>query len=51
MHLIADESDNHAVKVEEEHDEMEAELAERFLRDVSLACSVSEFRQTVYTFL
>ena len=38
VHLIADESDNHAVKVEEEHDEMEAELAERFLRDVSIAC-------------
>ena len=38
VHLIADESDNHAVKVEEEHDEMEAELDERFLHDVSIAC-------------
>jgi hypothetical protein len=31
VHLITDESNNHAVKVEEEHDKVEAELAERFL--------------------
>jgi hypothetical protein len=32
--LITDESDNHAVKVEEEHDKVEAEFAERFLDSV-----------------
>jgi len=34
VHLITDESNNHAVKVEEEHDKVEAELAERFLGSV-----------------
>lgn len=29
--LIADQSNNHAVKVEEEHQEAEAKLDERFL--------------------
>lgn len=29
--LVTDKSDNHAVEVEEEHDEVEAELEERFL--------------------
>lgn len=29
--LVADEGDNHAVQVEEEHDEVEAELSEGFL--------------------
>lgn len=29
--LVADESDDHAVEVEEEHDEMETELEERLL--------------------
>lgn len=31
MRLVADEGDDHAVEVEEEHDEVEAELDERFL--------------------
>ena len=30
--LIADERHYHAVQIEEEHDQMEAELNERFLR-------------------
>jgi hypothetical protein len=29
--LVADESHNHAVQVEEEHQEVEAQLDERFL--------------------
>jgi len=35
VRLVADEGDNHAVEVEEEHDEMETELDEGFLRLVS----------------
>jgi hypothetical protein len=35
VHFITDESDNHAVKIEEEHDQMKTELAERFLVYVS----------------
>lgn len=31
VRLVADKGDNHAVQVEEEHDEMETELDERFL--------------------
>jgi hypothetical protein len=31
MRLVLDQSHNHAVKVEEEHDEVEAELRKRFL--------------------
>lgn len=30
--LVADQGDNHAVEVEEEHQEVEAQLDERFLR-------------------
>lgn len=38
MRLIPDQRDNHAVKVEEEHQEMEPELDERFLfMDVEFA--------------
>jgi len=37
VRLIADECDNHAIKVEEEHDKMKAELAERFLSSVNTA--------------
>jgi hypothetical protein len=37
VYLITDESDNHTVKVEEEHDQMETELAERFLGGISIA--------------
>jgi hypothetical protein len=33
--LVADESDNHAVEVEEEHQQVETKLDERFLEDVS----------------
>lgn len=29
--LVLDQGDDHAIEVEEEHDEMEAELNERFL--------------------
>jgi hypothetical protein len=32
VRLVADEGDNHAVEVEEEHDQVKAELDERFLR-------------------
>ena len=32
--LVLDERDNHAVEVEEEHDQMEAELDERFLAEI-----------------
>jgi hypothetical protein len=31
VRLVPDESDDHAVEVEEEHQEMEAEFDERFL--------------------
>jgi hypothetical protein len=31
MRLVADEGDDHAVQVEEEHDQVETELDERFL--------------------
>ena len=31
MRLVADEGDNHAVEVEEEHEQMEAQLDEGFL--------------------
>lgn len=31
MRLVADERHDHAVQVEEEHDEVEAKLDERFL--------------------
>ena len=31
MGLVLNERDNHAVEIEEEHDEVEAELDERFL--------------------
>jgi hypothetical protein len=33
--LIADQGNDHAVEVEEEHEEMEAELDERFLYTIS----------------
>ena len=35
VRLVADEGDDHAVEVEEEHDEMETELDEGFLKLVS----------------
>lgn len=38
VRLVADEGDDHAVEVEEEHDEVEAELDEGFLKLVSAAC-------------
>ena len=38
MRLVADEGDDHAVEVEEEHDEVETELDERFLKLVSAGC-------------
>jgi hypothetical protein len=31
VRLVADESDDHAVEVEEEHNEVETQLDERFL--------------------
>lgn len=40
MRLVSDEGYNHAVEVEEEHDEMEAELDERFLRGTVSSCGV-----------
>jgi hypothetical protein len=36
MRLVADEGDDHAVQVEEEHDQVETELDEGFLLIVSL---------------
>lgn len=36
MSLVPDQGDNHAVQVEEEHQEVEAELDERFLMPVSM---------------
>jgi hypothetical protein len=49
--LVADESNDHAVEVEEEHEQVEAQLDERFLHIVSalyLGCSK---RCSVHTFL
>lgn len=46
--LITDESDNHAVEVEEEHEEVEAKLDEGFLRrriHVSKGLIYCEFRE------
>ena len=41
MRLVTDERDDHAVEVEEEHDQVVTELDERFLRNVrGLASSV-----------
>jgi hypothetical protein len=36
--FIADEGDNHAVEVEEEHEQVESELDEGFLYCVSTLC-------------
>ena len=36
MRLVADEGNDHAVEVEEEHDQVETELDERFLGAVSI---------------
>jgi hypothetical protein len=44
--LIADEGDNHAVKVEEEHDQVEAKLDEGFLlMDVELAENLGSIQE------
>jgi len=51
VYLITDESDNHAIKVEEEHDQMEAEFAERFLSDVSTTSLYFRISTKVHTFL
>ena len=40
VRLVADEGDDHAVEVEEEHDQVEAELDERFLKLESASCNV-----------
>ena len=37
VRLVADKGDDHAVEVEEEHDEVEAELDEGFLKLLSAA--------------
>jgi hypothetical protein len=42
MRLVADEGDDHAVEVEEEHDKVEAELDEGFLGLWSAACKSGE---------
>lgn len=50
--LVTDKSDNHAVEVEEEHDEVEAELEERFLDFyVSLRTPTEEGEDRFLTFL
>jgi hypothetical protein len=38
VRLVADEGDNHAVEVEEKHEQVETELDERFLCSVSPTC-------------
>lgn len=35
MRLVPDKRNNHAVEIEEEHQEVEAELDERFLNNIS----------------
>lgn len=40
MRLVADKGDDHAVEVEEEHDQVEAELDERFLKLELVSCNV-----------
>ena len=50
--LVADESNNHAVEVEEEHDQVEAQLDERLLRGGSAICMTgSDNQRRTYTFL
>jgi len=41
--LILDEGDDHAVEVEEEHDEVEAELCEGFLLRTGVSLSGMSF--------
>ena len=50
--LVANESDNHAVEVEEEHDQVEAQLDERLLRGGSAIRMIESNNQRwTYTFL
>lgn len=51
MRLVADEGDDHAVEVEEEHDEVEAELDERFLKLLLAACESGRSSVKELTFL
>ena len=42
MRLVADKSNDHAVEVEEEHEQMEAQLDEGFLSAYTLAtCAIT----------
>jgi hypothetical protein len=49
--FVADKGNDHAVEVEEEHDEMEAELDEGFLKLLLAACRPSRKAAQVLTFL
>jgi hypothetical protein len=51
VRLVADEGNDHAVEVEEEHDEVEAELDEGFLGLLSAACRSSRKAAQELTFL
>jgi hypothetical protein len=51
VRLVANEGDDHAVEVEEEHDEVEAELDEGFLGILSAACRSSRTAAQELTFL
>ena len=42
--LVADESDNHAVEIEEEHDQMETKLEKGFLVRVRTGCALPRKR-------
>jgi hypothetical protein len=39
VRLVADKGDDHAVEVEEEHEQVETQLDERFLLDLLADCS------------
>ena len=45
VRLVADKGDDHAVEVEEEHDEVEAKLDEGFLKLLLAACRLSRKRR------
>ncbi len=42
MRLVSDKSNDHAVKVEEEHDEVKAQLYEGFLDGVALLAQAAK---------
>lgn len=46
MRLVADEGHDHAVQIEEEHDQVETQLDKRFLQNISFAISVEGIAPT-----